>query len=51
MKNYSLKGRKETFNSIDNLIDFILKFGICPSIKVLKNGHETGETAADFLVA
>ena len=48
---YSLKGRSETFNSIDQLIDFILNSGICPSIKVLRNGEPTGETAAEFLVA
>jgi|TARA_B110000908_G_C10249811_1_gene451225 hypothetical protein len=49
MKKYSLKGRTEKFNSIDDLIDFILTSGICPSIKVLKNGEPTGETAEDFL--
>tara|TARA_R110001606_G_scaffold386605_1_gene550729 strand:- start:601 stop:756 length:156 start_codon:yes stop_codon:yes gene_type:complete len=51
MKKYSLEGRKEIYNSIEDLIDFILSSGICPSIRILKDGNPTGETAEDFLVA
>ena len=50
MKNYTLEGINKNFENLGDLINFVLESGICPSIKVLIDGKETGETAGDFLV-
>ena len=50
MRTYTLEGINKNFDNLGNLINFVLESGICPSIKVLRDGEATGETAGDFLV-
>ena len=51
MTEYKIKGCNETFNNMQELIDFILSSGICPSAEILINGEPTGETVGEFLIA
>ena len=52
---YHLKKGKESennpyFENVDQLIDYVIWNGICPSKEIYRNGEKTGEYAQDFLV-
>lgn len=50
MRKYSLSSISKSFDSIYELVDYVMDHGICPSYEILLNGSKTGEYVEDFLV-
>ena len=50
-KKYSLKPDFLTkeFDTMEELLDYVLDFGVDPSYEITINGEPSGETAMDFL--
>jgi hypothetical protein len=38
-----------TFDSIDELIDYVVSSGMDPNYEITRNGKSTGETAIDLI--
>ena len=48
-KRYTIKNSDLSFDSIEELTDFVIIQGICPSAKLIDKGVETSERIEDFL--
>tara|TARA_R110002096_G_scaffold423897_1_gene631441 strand:- start:320 stop:496 length:177 start_codon:yes stop_codon:yes gene_type:complete len=50
-KKYSLKPDflPKEFDTMEELLDYVLDFGVDPSYEITINGEPSGETAMDFL--
>ena len=46
---YSIKDHDQFFDSIDELCDYVLLNGICPSAEIMYNGQPTNAQVSDFL--
>jgi hypothetical protein len=51
MEIYHLQDEKELFSNIQELINYVISAGICPSVEFYKNGEPMGEYAEDFIIA
>jgi len=49
METYSLQDYSESFATIDELINFVMMNGICPSCQIIKDGEKTGEYVQEYL--
>ena len=47
---YSLPNISEEFDSIAELVNFVLQEGVDPNYEVTKNGNGMGEDLTDFIV-
>jgi len=50
MRKYSLSSISKSFDSIYDLVDYVLSNGICPSCEIILNGSKTGEYVQDYMV-
>ena len=49
MKIYTLKNEEELFDNIYDLVDYVLREGICPSAEIYCNGENTKEEINNYL--
>jgi len=50
MNIYHLKNEEQLFESIYDLVDYVISAGICPSATIYKNGNPTTELVEEFIV-
>lgn len=51
MKKYSIKGYKESFSSVEALVEWVLEKGIDPSAMVYYKGKSTKTRVQELIIA
>ena len=47
---YHLKNEEELFANIQELVDYVVMAGICPSAEIYRDGDSMGEYVVDYVV-
>lgn len=50
MRIYHLKNEEELFANIQELVDYVIMAGICPSAEIYRDGKPTGELVEEQIV-
>ena len=50
MRIYHLKNEEELFANIQELVDYVISAGICPSAEVYRDGEKYGGCIVDYIV-